>query len=519
MTAVASVASILVAMVLFVFLPRMRTNMFQSGFGAQNAVAGFSDQVELGTIGRIRADRSVVLRVTTLEGDAPDVDEAYWRGLAFDSFDGRRWEITPASRVARPGSVKFGVPIGAGPQSADLVQTIVREPVAGGVIFGSGSARHVSGALLALQSDVNDGLYDTLQANQRIRYTIETETQDHDEHDLRQDHASLPKSRGTRYLQLPRLAPDVGQLAASIVEGLDTSAERARAIERHLRQHGRYTDTPPPLGREGETSPIEDFLLGDLAGHCEYFASGMVVLARSVGLPARLVNGFAGGRENPLGGFVELTRSEAHAWVEVHYRDAGWVRYDPTPPDLRMRAAAGFSLLEHIAALGSTLELWWFQRVVDFDSSDQIRALKSAFSAWKSFRSDDDGLTDDGGAGSRWHVEDWLRSKSLVGGVIGLALLATLMARRRRVSRTPIPENYENALRLLGKRGLRRAPEQTARAFSADVRAATSRAAARAFDALTEAYLAERFGASPAADDAPRHLATLSRELRGAPGR
>jgi hypothetical protein len=92
MTAVASVLSIVAAMVLFVFLPRMRTNMFQSGFGATNAVAGFSDQIELGAIGRIRSDHTVVLRVTTLEGEPPNdgvtVAEITEEGviLAFENY-------------------------------------------------------------------------------------------------------------------------------------------------------------------------------------------------------------------------------------------------------------------------------------------------------------------------------------------------------------------------------------------------------------------------------------------------
>ena len=193
----------------------------------------------------------------------------------------------------------------------------------------------MSGALIRLEGDVNGGLYDPIQTDQRVRYTIQTESRRPSDDDLRDDRALPPKKRGDRYLELPPLDPAVRHLAESITADLESDADRARLIETHLRRQGHYTDTPPPLGNSGDRSPIEDFLLGDLAGHCEYFASGMVVLARSVGLPSRLINGFAGGRENPLGGFVELIRSDAHAWVEIHFRDAGWVRYDPTPPASR----------------------------------------------------------------------------------------------------------------------------------------------------------------------------------------
>ena len=160
-------------------------------------------------------------------------------------------------------------------------------------------------------------------------------------------------------------------------------AERVRAIERHLLTHGRYTDTPPAPDPASRLSPVERFALGEMAGHCEYFASAMVLMARVDGLPARLVNGFAGGRMNNIGGFLELSRSDAHAWVEVHYERAGWVRYDPTPADLRMGAEPPLSLSASLRELGSALELWWFQRVVGFDRADQIKALRSAWLAWR----------------------------------------------------------------------------------------------------------------------------------------
>ena len=187
----------------------MRTSMLQTGLGRGEAMAGFSDRVELGSIGRIRSDRTVVLRVETLEGEAPHVEDAYWRGLAFDSFDGRRWSITPGGHTLRPGSVKFGISIGRGPSHPDLVQRVVREPVAGGVIFAAGLPRNVSGALLRLESDVNGGLYDPLQHDQRIRYTIETESNGRNRERLRRDHTQPPPGDPTRYLQLPELADDV----------------------------------------------------------------------------------------------------------------------------------------------------------------------------------------------------------------------------------------------------------------------------------------------------------------------
>ena len=102
----------------------------------------------------------------------------------------------------------------------------------------------------------------------------------------------------------------------------------------------------------------------------------MVVLAREVGLPARLVNGFAGGRTNEIGGFVVVAQSDAHAWVEIHYERAGWVRYDPTPADLRARAepplsfARGSPTSRARSSSGGS-SAWW-------DSTAPIRSTRSS---------------------------------------------------------------------------------------------------------------------------------------------
>src|SRR4030095_9458178 len=85
-----------------------------------------------------------------------------------------------------------------------------------------------------------------------------------------------------------------------------------------------------------------------------------------------------------------IAQSDAHAWVEIHYERAGWVRYDPTPADLRARAEPPLSLRDRIVDLASAIELWWFQRVVGFDRSDQIDALKRAWLAWHGRRSEAD---------------------------------------------------------------------------------------------------------------------------------
>jgi hypothetical protein len=501
-TVLASALSVILALALFVTLPRIRGNVVTgSQLAPMLATAGFSETIAFGELGRIRQDATVVLRVETLEGEPPPRDRSYFRGLAFDRFDGQTWSITPPDHRLVPGSAEGGVTLGRDPYDYDLVQRVVREPVAGGVLFAVGRVRGLQGSVRRLERDTSGGLYAEGQADERVRYVVNSRAEPWSDADLSSDRAQLPRRDGDRYLQLPPLSKAIGELAREITEGLDGDAARLRALERHLLSQGQYTDTPPTATDGDPRSPVERFLLGDLAGHCEYFASGMVLLSRELGLPARLVNGFAGGRRNRIGGFVEVTRSDAHAWVEVHFEDAGWVRFDPTPADLRSRDEPVLSMAERMRELGSALELWWFQRVVGFDRSDQIGALKAAWLAWKGQSSEA------GRARTRRQDAPAVPHARLPRGAIPWTLLASAagvvvlaMVWQRRKQGDALPRAYGDALRTLARHGHVRTPSDTARGFALEVAPQLPAPAGTALHELTDAYLAARFGGRPEVD-------------------
>ena len=209
------------------------------------------------------------------------------------------------------------------------------------------------------------------------------------------------------------------------------------------------------------------------------------------------MNGFAGGRTNEIGGFVVLAQSDAHAWVEIHYERAGWVRYDPTPADLRARAGPALSFGERVADLASALELWWFQRVVGFDRSDQIDVMKRAWLAWQGRVSESDPPRAERARAWRAVLD---RGNAVIGLVVGSALAGAAVLVARRGSGRPGAAHpcYARALRLLARRGLVREAGATARVFAREVAVALPSPAATAFSELTEAYLCERFGARTA---------------------
>jgi transglutaminase-like putative cysteine protease len=514
MTIVATSACLVLALLLFVLLPRFRSHLIEGGSRGGVALSGFSDRVSLGDVGRIRSDPTVVLRVESLDRALPVPAEAYWRGLAFDAFDGRQWSISSSERIAarRPisGVGRFGIELSRNSDAPRRAQQILREPVDSGVVFAPGRVERIEGPFQRLETDRNGGLYMPGRSDERVRYTVWSAASEADPAELRNDRARPPlemRAGGThpaeRYLALPPLDPRIEPRAAEMIAGATTDFDRARQIEQALRRQGRYTDSPRVVVGEGLRSPVEAFILGDLEGHCEYFASAMVLLARTQGLPSRLVNGFAGGVPNPVGGFLEVTRADAHAWVEIHFEQAGWVRFDPTPPSLRLRSAGDLSLWDRGLQLGSAIELWWFQRVVDFDSADQIGVLRGLWMRWRSeTRSEAEEAPSppsQAAEGSGRSPFNGLPDPILVlTGLIGMGGLLAWIRRERARSVVRVPATYRRAQRLLARRGWVRAKSVSARDFARSLHGALPPPAIRAFDRITESYLAERFGSRPA---------------------
>ena len=130
-----------------------------------------------------------------------------------------------------------------------------------------------------------------------------------------------------RYLQLPSALPQrVLDLAQEVAGDQETPYDQALALERFLRQYEYSLDVPfPPADRD-----VVDYFLFDLQkGYCDYFASAMVVMARSLGLPARLATGYLVQAPNEEGVQI-IHQINSHAWAEVYFEGYGWVEFEPT---------------------------------------------------------------------------------------------------------------------------------------------------------------------------------------------
>src|SRR5690606_32454560 len=133
-----------------------------------------------------------------------------------------------------------------------------------------------------------------------------------------------------------------------------------------------YTLTPPLLGDQ----PVDDFLFNTRSGFCEHYASAFTFLMRAAGIPARVVTGYQGGEVNPVGDYMIVRQSEAHAWAEAWIEGRGWVRIDPTAAVSPLRVESGIA-----AAVPSTDGLPLALR----SNSEWLRQLRFT---WDSFAND-----------------------------------------------------------------------------------------------------------------------------------
>ena len=141
-------------------------------------------------------------------------------------------------------------------------------------------------------------------------------------------------------LTLPPISKRTAALAESIVQDASTDYDKAARLERFLLANYPYELNVEllPSGRDA----VDFFLFEQQAGYCSHFATSMAVMARYVGLPARVAVGYLPGFIDPLTGAHIVRVGDAHAWVEIQFQRHGWVAFDPTPrPDAAMGFAAG----------------------------------------------------------------------------------------------------------------------------------------------------------------------------------
>ncbi|MCB9777509.1 MAG: DUF3488 domain-containing protein [Alphaproteobacteria bacterium] len=365
--------------VFFIVLPRLDAGRGLSGDEAER-VTGFGEDVDLGDLGDILESDERVMRVRATDADGrPWGGQLYLRGNALDRFDGRSW----ASTTGGGGRLRKPPPT---PGSQVVLQEIQLEPLADRNLFGLHEVVAFDGLDAERSRDAN-GTLRYAGEPRSLRYTAISRLPTEDL-DLRlagePDVARTARSREEReaarsraWTQLPDgLDPRIPALARQILDEAGRPAStwaRALAISSYLQTHYEYTLLAPEYADGGPPAdPLAWFLFDGRQGHCEYFATALVILLRTHNIPARLVNGFLGGEYNELGDWTTVRQRDAHSWVEVNLGpEVGWVTLEATP--------AGASPTVTRASLANQALDWldraWQDAVVDYAFDDQLAGL------------------------------------------------------------------------------------------------------------------------------------------------
>lgn len=282
--------------------------------------------------------------------EADTSERTYWRAAAYDVYTGEGWLNTDSELVIIEGGAPLNEPVAAARRE---ITTTIRpleerqetifvppQPVRVSVPINANVTPLSGEDALQLVSLMQSRVDLDQEGSYRVVSAVSTAPVE----DLMQDDAvAYPGWVTERYLQLPDTLPArVRDLAAEVTAPYETAFEKAEAIQAYLRTYTYSQDIEaPPDGRDG----VDYFLFDSKEGYCDYYASAMVVMLRSVGIPARIAVGYTPGDPiltedtqdwimqgrnpgEPIG--YRVREENAHSWPEVYFPSFGWIQFEPT---------------------------------------------------------------------------------------------------------------------------------------------------------------------------------------------
>ncbi|WP_373895279.1 DUF3488 and DUF4129 domain-containing transglutaminase family protein [Virgibacillus sp. CBA3643] len=269
-------------------------------------------------------------------------DEHYWRIETKDVYTGKGWENSedPDYQSQNAGTISLDT------FNADAVETERLEAMVDfqentsieKLIYPYGTHQvYAAGAQYFM--DANSEAIETRISGEAASlddYTISYDNPSFAVDELQEAGSNDPENIQEQYTQLPSSLPDrVGELAAEITSEYGDRYGKAKAVERYFGESGfEYQTTDVPVPEEDEDY-VDQFLFDSQVGYCDNYSTSMVVLLRTLDIPARWAKGFTSGEmieasADDSHDVYEVTNANAHSWVEVYFPDVGWVPFEPT---------------------------------------------------------------------------------------------------------------------------------------------------------------------------------------------
>lgn len=426
-----------------------------------------------------------------MEGRAPKA--RYWTAVVYDKYNSRGWEnsdavaipmrvpekalvevgytalepVTQTVKVFYPTSQLFGIPQPVA-WNRPVIAQVNRDPKVSAPSTAAPLA--LSMANSAIPTRAND------------EYTVLSMVSKADNKALRKAGTDYPDWVKERYLGLPKdFPPRIRTLADRVVRvaNAENDFDRATALETYLRQftYNEYIPAPPP-----DRDVVDYFLFTGRQGYCNYYASAMATMLRSLGIPARIASGYSRGEYDSDRDVYLLRESDSHTWVEVFFPNYGWIEFEPTASQPLLERIEGVDSPDDSAGNSDAESGAGPQRPFDKDEwLDELEAMRGA------------------GAGGSV-LPDIVVPLSGIGyvGVLGvlLALSAAgfgfLSWRRHLATLTPLEAEYESLQRYATWTGLAPHAAQTPHEFAAGLAAHMPQSAAL-FLRFAELYVRSLF--------------------------
>jgi transglutaminase-like putative cysteine protease len=466
-----------IAAVMFLFFPRVEGS-FWGAPSAERGLTGLTEDMSPGDISELTQNDVVAFRVR-FDGAPPPPAQRYWRALVLSQFDGYTWSRGTAQSFRRPAVVHRGSPVD---------YTVTLEPTGQHMLLALDMVSEWTPGLAGQSWDF------ALRTRRPVNAVLQYDARSWPLYTAGQDIAVALRNASLRLP--PARNPRTAELARTLRASAGSDTAYIQAVLALFReQEFYYTLTPPGLARDS----VDDFLFNTRQGFCGHFASAFTNLMRAAGIPARVVAGYQGGDWNPVGEYLIVRQSHAHAWSEVWLPGAGWRRIDPTAavaPERVERGLeadfAGSELLPDAFVRDSPLlwrarRLWdnfnaeWNDWVVQFDRATQESLLGEL------------GFDD----------PDWraYAAALAVGLALAVGVLVTWLALEFRPRRPdPAAAAYRRFATRLARRGIERGAGEAPRDFARRVRRLRPDLGTHAL-AITETYLRLRYGPAPAAGD------------------
>jgi transglutaminase-like putative cysteine protease len=274
----------------------------------------------------------------------------YWRATVYDEFDGFSWRNTDQQTAAFGPETGLSLPIFAARQpvtqtyifydNGSIALYAMSNPISldrpAKVTFNAIPAKDSASGNwpVWLESEgpwAEEITY--IRSNAAVdrgeTYQVVSAASQATVEQLKEAGTDYPAWVAERYLQLPdTITERTRQLGRELTEPFDNPFAKARAIESFLRAELEYNEqiaAPPP------NVDKVDYILFELKqAYCDYYASSMIVMLRSVGIPARLAAGFASGDYDSERGIFHVINADVHSWVEVYFPGYGWIEFEPT---------------------------------------------------------------------------------------------------------------------------------------------------------------------------------------------